>query len=89
MTNERFYKKCYKHIDKLCKKYFDEDVTGCLALRLSTREKIENVIGKKINEVTDKELVDYNMAYEYSKYISLCAVLRVLESVANLNSMEF
>lgn len=83
---ERYYKKIYKHTNRLLKKVFGLDVIDALAENYSLKNEIESQIEKPIDEITSEDLVKNKLTILYCKYRTLDKILSIISGVAFLNS---
>ena len=83
---DRYYRKIYRQTSKLTKKLFNQDIVQCLASRYSTKKYIENMTGKKIEDVTSEDIRQNKIGYFFVKYKTICKVLEVVETACTLKS---
>lgn len=83
---EKYYKKIYKHTNKLLKKIIGLDVTGAMAESYRLKKEIEKKCEKKFEKITVEDLIKNKLSYDYCKYKTLNNILAVISGAAFINS---
>lgn len=83
---ERYYRKIYKHTDKLLKKIFGLGVEESQLELQKIRSEMEGKVKKPITAITMTDLVEHKLSLQYCKYRTLSNILSVLSGALFLNS---
>lgn len=83
---EKYYKKIYKHTDKLLKKIFGLGVEESQLELQKVRSEMEGKVKKPVGEITTADLIEHKLSLQYCKYRTLSNILSVLSGALFLNS---
>lgn len=83
---ERYYKKIYKHTDKLMKKIFGFGVEESRIELQKVKSEMEGKIKKPVGEITTEDLIKNGLSIQYCKYRTINNILGVLSGALFLNS---
>lgn len=83
---EKYYRKIYKHTEKLLQKVFGFDVVSSMKEFVELKKEIEKKTGKPISKTTSDDLIKNKMSYDYIKYQTLDKILSVLSGASFISS---
>ena len=83
---QRYYRKIYKHTDKLLKKIFGLSVEESQLELQKLRSEMEGKVKKPIGEISTADLIENRLSLQYCKYRTLSNILSVLSGALFLNS---
>ena len=83
---EKYYKKIYRHTDKLLKKIFGFGVEESRVELQKVKSEMEGKVKKPVGEITTEDLINNKLSFQYCKYRTLRNILSVLSGALFLNS---
>lgn len=83
---EKYYKKIYRHTDKLLKKIFGFGVEESRVELQKVKSEMEGKVKKPVGEITTADLINNKLSFQYCKYRTLSNILSVLSGALFLNS---
>lgn len=75
---KKYYKKIYRHTNRLLKKVFGLNVTDSMAESYRIKTEIETEIDKPIEMITKNDLIEKKLSHQYCKYRTLENILSVV-----------
>ena len=83
---EKYYKKIYRHTDKLLKKIFGFGVEESRVELQKVKSEMEGKVKKPVGEITTEDLINNKLSFQYCEYRTLSNILSVLSGALFLNS---
>lgn len=83
---EKYYRKIYKHTEKLLKKVLGLNVMESMVEFNSLKKKMKDLTGKEVEEINTIDLIENKLSFDYAKYCTLKSILDVISGVAFLST---
>ena len=85
---ERYYRKIYRHTNKLLRKIFGLSVEESQVELQKIRSEMEGKVKKPVGEITTEDLIKNKLSFQYCKYRTINNILSVLSGALFLSSFS-